>query len=168
MFTRQRAAVFTVVFLFSTSSVMYSQEHNVLKPLLSITKATRSAEQIKIGDNTVQLSKRDYAQLTIDNGLTEAIDLRYTVGPEQHFTPVVRRKTGEVVSSGHNFGVTVSLLYPERTLTIMPGQSHRIDLWYPFETVPTEKNEAEEYYFRVQFHHKGKVWESNEIEINYK
>jgi hypothetical protein len=149
--------------LFATSG-LFAME----KPMLMLNKKNRSPERFTFGNNVVDAAAYEYAEVTIHNIFKEPIELRYRVGPQEHFTPVVRNENGEVISTGTNFGITASILREERSLTIPPGGFQTFEIAYPWETVPTEKLKPGVYYLRVQFRRDGGIWESNEIPITNK
>ncbi len=143
-------------------------DNAVVKPLLSIVKRVRAPERFKDNFIDTVLPEREYAELTIQNILIEPLVLQYKTDPEQCFIPIVRNQNGEVVSRGNNFGSTVSLDQNVQTIVLAPGNSKTIDLGYPWETVFDDKLKPGVYYFRVRFRRDDMLWESNEIEINYK
>jgi len=140
------------------------------KSMLGLERHTSKAQVFRVLNEFSELAPYEYGEVTINNLLTEPMVLRYKRKPSAYFIPLIRNGSGELVSSGQNFGVSDSMVGADtwHSQTIAPGASSKISFHYPLETVPDEKRKPGVYYFRVQFRYDGKVWESNEIEINHK
>lgn len=136
-------------------------------PLLTLAKATRPAREVPMFGTPTTIPAYEYAEIMVTNIFEEPIELTARVGPQRAFVPIVKRATGEVVSSGENFGVTASVVAKEQSLLVPPGMVKTISI-YPWETVPREERIPGTYYLRVQLRYRDKLWESNEIEIKYK
>lgn len=138
------------------------------KPVLSLLKKSQGPQEATFLGSPSQTPGYEYAELTFNSPLSEAITLEYNIAEDQCFTPVVRDATGEVVSTGSPFGFLRAPSLEFKAITIAPRGTRTFEFRIPLETVPDEKRKPSTYHFRVQFRHNGRTWESNEIEITYK
>jgi hypothetical protein len=124
--------------------------------VLTLKKKTQDTKRVQVAGTELDLHPYQFAEVLLTNTLDEPLELEYNTG------------IGEVASRGCNFGYARSPSSLKATVLIDPGASRKFELRMPLETVPPEKLKSGVYYLRVQLHHKGKVWESNEIEIDHK